>query len=204
MVLEWVVEIITGLTLDRFLKGEIYSRIGLDLEKAEGLFFTHSEKAPRDKDFAATEFCPWRNQLVIGWVHDENAYVSGGVGGHAGLFGRAIDVHALLTDLLHDYYGVTITRLFNRELLEACFSGGARGERGLGFDTPSPSESSCGRYFSRNSIGHLGFTGTSFWVDLDRHVAVVLMTNRIHPSRGNVKIKGFRPKLHDAVIKAIG
>jgi len=75
--------------------------------------------------------------------------------------------------------------------------------RPLGFDTPPLTGSSCGRYFSQASVGHLGFTGTSFWVDLVRRVMVILLTNRIHPSRDNNKIKAFRPKLHDTIMQGI-
>jgi CubicO group peptidase (beta-lactamase class C family) len=72
--------------------------------------------------------------------------------------------------------------------------------RALGFDTPSPIDPSGGQYFSKNTVGHLGFTGTSFWMDLDRNVIIVLLTNRVHPSRSNDKIKAFRPKLHDRIM----
>ncbi len=71
--------------------------------------------------------------------------------------------------------------------------------RALGFDMPAASQPSCGRHFSAASIGHLGFTGTSFWVDLERRVSVVLLTNRVHPSRLNIAIRAFRPRIHDAV-----
>jgi CubicO group peptidase (beta-lactamase class C family) len=71
----------------------------------------------------------------------------------------------------------------------------------LGFDTPSCTDSSAGQHFSAESIGHLGFTGTSFWLDLQREMAVILLTNRIHPNRANEKIKEFRPLLHDAVME---
>jgi CubicO group peptidase (beta-lactamase class C family) len=77
----------------------------------------------------------------------------------------------------------------------------AGSDKALGFDTPSLSGSSSGQYFSRNSVGHLGFTGTSFWMDLDRSIIVVLLTNRVHPTRGNEAIKVFRPQLHDAVMQ---
>ncbi|MBW1833575.1 MAG: serine hydrolase, partial [Deltaproteobacteria bacterium] len=68
---------------------------------------------------------------------------------------------------------------------------------------PSLSDSSCGSHFSKRSIGHLGFTGTSFWMDLDQSIIVILLTNRVHPSRDNNKIKKFRPILHDAVMEII-
>jgi CubicO group peptidase (beta-lactamase class C family) len=75
--------------------------------------------------------------------------------------------------------------------------------RALGFDTPSSKGSSCGRYFSKRTVGHLGFTGTSFWMDLELGIVIILLTNRIHPSRDNDRIKAFRPKLHDAVMEIL-
>jgi CubicO group peptidase (beta-lactamase class C family) len=73
--------------------------------------------------------------------------------------------------------------------------------RALGWDTPSPEDSSSGKHFSPHSVGHLGFTGTSLWMDLERDVIVILLTNRIHPSRNNEKIKAFRPKIHDLIME---
>jgi len=73
----------------------------------------------------------------------------------------------------------------------------------LGFDTPASSDSSAGKYFSARSVGHLGFTGTSFWLDLEKKIAVILLSNRVHPSRDNEKIKEFRPLLHDAVMEEL-
>jgi CubicO group peptidase (beta-lactamase class C family) len=77
----------------------------------------------------------------------------------------------------------------------------ADNDKALGFDAPSLNGSSSGKFFSRNSVGHLGFTGTSFWMDLDRSIIVILLTNRVHPTRGNEAIKAFRPELHDAVMQ---
>ena len=77
-------------------------------------------------------------------------------------------------------------------------------ERPLGFDAPSPQDSSSGRFFSKRSVGHLGFTGTSFWMDLERDIIVVLLTNRVHPTRSNQRIKKFRPVIHDAVMQVLG
>ncbi|MGD2038537.1 MAG: serine hydrolase, partial [Desulfobacterales bacterium] len=76
-------------------------------------------------------------------------------------------------------------------------------DKALGFDMPSMTGSSCGQYFSQNSVGHLGFTGTSFWMDLERSVIVILLTNRVHPTRDNERIKEFRPQLHDTVMNTI-
>ncbi|SLM28961.1 hypothetical protein MTBBW1_1650003 [Desulfamplus magnetovallimortis] len=77
----------------------------------------------------------------------------------------------------------------------------AAGEMVAGFDTPSPSGSSSGQYFSPESLGHLGFTGTSFWMDIQKELIVVLLTNRVHPSRKNDKIRQFRPMIHDLIVK---
>jgi serine-type D-Ala-D-Ala carboxypeptidase len=74
-------------------------------------------------------------------------------------------------------------------------------DKALGFDVPAAENSSSGRYFSKASVGHLGFTGTSFWMDLDRSIIAILLTNRVHPSRKNETIRAFRPQLHDAVMQ---
>jgi len=202
MLLEWVVEAVSGKPLDVFLDTTLYTDVFSPGEK--GLFFPGIAHAIVHESVAATEFCPWRNRVMIGQVHDENAHVVGGVAGHSGLFGRAMDIWKLLARLLEAFHGRDAVPLFSRELLKAAFYPSAPGKRALGFDTPSPEGPSCGRYFSFNTVGHLGFTGTSFWVDLDREVAVILLTNRIHPTRRNEKIRSFRPLLHDTVMEAAG
>jgi CubicO group peptidase (beta-lactamase class C family) len=153
--------------------------------------------------FAATERCPWRDTIIEGVVHDENAYAVGGIEGHAGLFGTAKDVYRLLSVLLTDFYGQSESILFEKKLMQTFFIRAGSSGRPLGFDAPSSTGASCGQYFSKKSVGHLGFTGTSFWMDLDRGVIVILLTNRVHPSRDNVKIKAFRPQLHDVVMTLI-
>lgn len=195
MVLEWVIERAAGMTLDVFLQQMIYTPLGVSAP------FFIDISIPINKDFAATEFCPWRNILLEGRVHDENAYVSGGVQGHAGLFGTAGDVYHLLKELLSVFHGHPASGIFKQDLAALFFSPCKNTGRSLGFDRPSPVGSSCGNYFSPDTIGHLGFTGTSFWVDLKQAQMVILLTNRIHPSRNNLKIKKFRPELHDAVMK---
>ncbi|MBT8370910.1 MAG: beta-lactamase family protein, partial [Deltaproteobacteria bacterium] len=113
------------------------------------------------------------------------------------------DVHSLLLELLNAYHGdppsellpSNLVRLFLRRLPDT--------DKALGFDMPAAKNSSSGNYFSRNSVGHLGFTGTSFWMDLDRSIIIILLTNRVHPSRENMAIKDFRPKLHDMLMKCL-
>lgn len=206
MMLQWVVERISGNRLDHFLSREIYSPLGVKADSDPGLFFvdlTSPMIQNRKMRFAATERCPLRNILLTGAVHDENAYAMGGIAGHAGLFGTARSVHALLQELLAGYHGGAGTCIFQKDLLRTFFKEQPGTNRALGFDMPSLPEASCGKYFSRKSIGHLGFTGTSFWVDPDQSIIVILLSNRVHPSRHNFKIKRFRPVIHDAVMENI-
>jgi CubicO group peptidase (beta-lactamase class C family) len=198
MILAWVVERVAGQQLDHFVAEEIYQPLGLN-----NLFFVSRDLAEPRGHFAATENCPWRKKILEGQVHDENAYVIGGVAGHAGLFGTADNIYRLLIELLCIYRGQTKSALFHKDLLHRFFKRLPGTDKALGFDMPSVTGSSCGCGFSQNSVGHLGFTGTSFWMDLERSVIVILLTNRVHPSRENEDIKKFRPVLHDAVRKTM-
>lgn len=203
MVLQWLVEEITKKKLADFVENEVYPEYGIHPSETKGLHFRGTVATQSKRPIAATELCPWRKSLLTGVVHDENAYAVGGVGGHAGLFGTAMDVHVLVSALLSDYYEMSQRPVIGKHLVNVCFGRGGHFARPLGFDLPSPANPGCGRHFSKNSIGHLGFTGTSFWIDLDRTVTVVLLTNRVHPSRSNERIKAFRPLLHDTIIKGL-
>lgn len=200
MILARVVATISGRRLDRFVHREVYAPLGV-----EGLFFVDLEVGPdRSRHtFAATEECPWRKTLLEGVVHDENAYAVGGIDGHAGLFGNAAALNRLLDQILSDYHGGAPQPFFNPRLLRHFLRRNAATGRALGFDCPSRPHSSSGRYFPEHAVGHLGFTGTSFWVDLKRCLSVVLLSNRVHPSRQNERIRQFRPKLHDAVMESL-
>ncbi len=200
MILEWLIEVGSQTPLDRFVHESVYAPL-----KLGDLFFVPLDSAKhRDRHlYAATEDCPWRGKILEGEVHDDNAYTMGGVAGHAGLFGTATDVYGLLRELLNVYLGRPNTGIFHKDTVHTFFQRQAdTGSWALGFDTPTRPDSSSGRYFSDQSVGHLGFTGTSFWMDLEKAVVVVLLTNRIHPTRENEKIRAFRPVLHDAVMHA--
>lgn len=198
MILAWVIERIAQRRLDHLVGDDIYQPLGLN-----HLFFI-ADNLPGNRGlFAATEKCPWRRKVLEGQVHDENAYAVGGIEGHAGLFGSAADIHRLLIELLFTYHGQKGADLFNKDLLHQFFERLPGTDKALGFDTPSEKGASCGTIFSRNSVGHLGFTGTSFWMDLERSVIVILLTNRVHPTRDNEQIRKFRPKLHDRVMEAL-
>lgn len=202
MVLQWAIEHVLQQPLDVVHRNLILAPLQL-----QDLFFVDlNKKTPRTPHhlFAATEFCPWRNRLIVGEVHDDNAYVAGGIAGHAGLFGTSSAVFTLLQALLSAEQGNASHPLFPQWLLHTFFQCQTQGTWALGFDTPSQSGSSAGRHFSAQSVGHLGFTGTSFWMDRKTGVSVVLLTNRVHPFRNDQRIRQFRPVIHDSVRNALG
>lgn len=155
---------------------------------------TKSVAAGRLEKVAATENCPWRGGVLQGQVHDDNAWSMGGYGGHAGVFSTAGDV-------LKWFQGIR-SGLLSRETLQAFslevpFPHTAR--RTLGWDMPSGDLPGAGLRFSKNSVGHNGFTGTSFWFDPTCDLAVVLLSNRVHPSRDQMEFRKLRSQIHDAI-----
>ena len=152
---------------------------------------------------APTEHDSWRGRLLVGEVHDENAYALGGVAGHAGLFGTSAAVGDYARHLLQILDGRT--GAFGRDTLMTFIARQTTipgSSRALGWDTMLPT-SSCGTVMSPRAFGHTGFTGTSLWIDPDRGVYVVLLTNRVHPTRDNDAMKQLRPALHDAVMNGL-
>ena len=151
-----------------------------------------------------TEIDPWRGRLVHGEVHDENAFGLGGVAPHAGLFATARSLAVFAQMMLNGgAYGGR--RLVNPETIAVFTRRADRvpgSSRALGWDTPSE-PSSAGRLFSASSYGHTGFTGTSLWIDPERELFAILLTNRVHPTRENPKIAELRPAFHDAIVEAI-
>ena len=143
----------------------------------------------------------FRKRIILGEVQDENASVMGGVAGHAGVFASAEDLatfaHAMLSRARPILRPETLAVFTRRDSSQPGTS------RALGWDTPSaPSQS--GKYFSPTSFGHLGYTGTSLWIDPERQLSVTLLTNRTWPDCSNQAIKQLRPKFHDAVIESLG
>ncbi|MCP4114053.1 MAG: serine hydrolase [Desulfobacteraceae bacterium] len=196
ILLAWVTEILSGSRLDRHVREKIHAPLGLDRLGFRGV------GAPLEKGVAATEDCPWRKRVLKGEVHDDNAWAVGGVEGHAGLFGTAFQVWMLLKEIL-DGVSFKATRVIDGALIRRFAARKPGYERAAGFDTPSGTHSSAGRFFSAASLGHLGFTGTSFWMDPVASIIVVLLTNRVHPVRSNEKIRKFRPEIHDLVMEML-
>lgn len=159
---------------------------------------------------AATEDCSLRGRLVIGTVHDENTEIIGGVAGHAGVFSTAGDLLEFCAHLLAiDRGTLAEPGIISRETLQLCLSEQARsagntahpGHHLGGWDTPSGPATSAGEGFRRgNTIGHLGFTGTSIWLERDLGIIAILLSNRVYPTRENQLIKGLRVAFHEAIL----
>ena len=198
------VERVSGLLLDEYFREAVAQPLG-----ANALFFNRAIVAasPPSREatgmIAPTEWDAWRKRWLQGEVHDENAAAMGGVAGHAGLFGTAESVLAVSGAWLAAYHGdrsfldPKLVREFTTKASQFLPSSWA-----LGWDTPT-APSSSGTHFSPESYGHLGFTGTSLWIDPLRKLEVVLLTNRVHPSRKNESIRVFRPLIHDLAYRAL-
>jgi serine-type D-Ala-D-Ala carboxypeptidase len=160
-------------------------------------FFDRRDQDPRTEP--SVIFAPTEGRLS-GRVHDENCLAMGGVAGHAGLFGTASEVVTVGERLLRAYHGATdecLKPTTVRTLWQP--SRVIDSTRTYGWDQPSAIGSSAGSRWPRTSIGHLGFTGTSLWMEPERRVVASLITNRVCPDRGNERIRGVRPALHDAI-----
>lgn len=210
----WIVEEITGRPLDVFLQERVWGPLGLretgfnplagsSVAPGERCTVTHRADHPLLTRIAATEQdTVYRHRPIHGIVHDENACALGGVAGHAGLFSSARDLAVFAQMMLNggSWNGVrildanTIARWTARQ--------NPRSSRALGWDTPSPG-ATAGRYFSPRSFGHTGFTGTSIWTDPERGLFVVLLTNRVNPTRQNFRHEPLRRDIADAVQAAV-
>ena len=158
------------------------------------------EKSKSSPQPSASQHSTFRQKIIQGEVQDENAFILGGVAAHAGLFSAAQDLakyaHTMLTGGRPIFRPETISLFTRREAAPPGTS------RALGWDTPStPSQS--GKYFSPQSYGHLGYTGTSLWIDPARELSITLLTNRTWPDCSNHAIKKVRPMFHDAVVEAL-
>lgn len=197
IVLGKIIEKVTGLPLDKFC----YKNIFKPLKMKSTMFNPPSSLiniiAPTEIDNY------WRFRLIRGTVHDETSQLLGGVAGHAGLFSTAGDIAKLMQMLLQKgrYKGKKYIRKSTVEMFTKKQSD--LSSRALGWDTKSPEYSSAGHLFSSISYGHTGFTGTSIWVDPVRNLFIVFLTNRVYPTRNNLKILKVRPLVHDAIMQSL-
>jgi CubicO group peptidase (beta-lactamase class C family) len=217
---------VTGSTLDRFCKKEIFEPMGLTGTGFFDLASSHREPFEQGRRILPTgqtrprEPAPGQEALYKvpeqeplldpGQVDDDNAWAMGGVAGHAGLFSTAEDLAGFGWALQEELGGADLLgsgETFREFAAPDLSTRGAR--RGLGFDMPADEGSLSGSLLGQEgplgAIGHLGFTGCSLWLDRDRRLVVALVTNRVFPSRANVDgIRIFRPEFHDAVVRICG
>ncbi|MGH9564617.1 MAG: serine hydrolase domain-containing protein [Candidatus Angelobacter sp.] len=185
---------ITGAMLAEYCRTAIFIPLGI-----KNMMFNPPSEwitkiPPTENDIA------FRRRIIRGEVNDENAFVMGGAAGHAGSFATACDVAMFAVNMLRG--GSPLLTAHTVELFTHREPSPAGTSRALGWDTPSlPSQA--GKHFSPQSYGHLGYTGTSLWIDPERQVSVTLLTNRTWPDRGAQAIKQIRPAFHDAVIEAL-
>jgi len=206
MLLGLIIEKTSNMDLVSFFREKIVGPLGL----ADTIFYAAADMGEngetKNRSYAPTEQCSIRKKQLCGEVSDENAYGLGGAAGHAGLFGTIEGMLEMGVHLLDQWQGREEhpsyhTRDLQRFLIRQDIPGSTWA---LGFDTPSLTGSSGGRYLAPTSVGHLGFTGTSFWIDPTRDLVMVLLSNRVHPSRENSRIKQFRPLFHDTVMESLG
>jgi CubicO group peptidase (beta-lactamase class C family) len=185
---------VAGEPLDIFCAREIFQPLAMNHTRFQPPPEWKSQIPPTVDD---REF---RHRIIQGEVHDENASVMDGVAGHAGIFSTAADVARFAHCMLqggHPILRRETVDLFTTRQVEPPGT-----SRALGWDTPSqPSQS--GKYFSPRSFGHLGYTGTSLWIDPERQLSVTLLTNRTWPDCSSQRIKEVRPQFHDAVVEAL-
>jgi beta-glucosidase-like glycosyl hydrolase/CubicO group peptidase (beta-lactamase class C family) len=195
--LGFVAEHIAGEPLDVLLERSLFGPLGLRETRFTPPASLHERVAPTEIDTV------FRHAHLRGIVHDENAHALGGVAGHAGLFSSARDLAVFARGMLEAAMGVPVERFPSPATVSAFVRRHAPGSsRALGWDTPSE-RSSAGRFMTPAAFGHTGFTGTSLWVDTDLDLFVVLLTNRVNPTRVNRRHIPLRRALHDAVVTSI-
>jgi len=194
-----VIEVLAYERLDAFCRREIFEPLGLVTTRFRPEEESRPLIPPTENDQT------FRGRVIQGEVQDENCYVLGGVAGHAGLFSNARDVLAFAQCILARGRAADGRQIFQPATLDLFARREGPNEstaRALGWDVPTAGSSS-GRWFGPRSIGHLGYSGCSLWIDPDQELAVVLLTNRTWPDRSNQAIKQVRPVFHDAVVESL-
>jgi len=195
-VLGFVIEAISGESLDVFLHDKVFEPLGMN-----DTFFRPSDSLTYR--IAPTEIAPPRGYPLRGEVHDENAYALGGVAGHAGLFSTAADLSIFAQMMLNggSFNGVRVLS----DTTVALFTHRAAGTRALGWDT-ADGDGGSGKFLDSRAYGHTGYTGTSIWIDPERQMFVLLLTNRVHAARARRPAKvisDVRADLADAAVASV-
>lgn len=201
-----LVETLSGKTLEKAARTMVFGPLGMKSSSFIDLSLIRRRGIhPVTSMIAPTESCPWRKRVLCGEVHDDNAWAMGGVSGHSGLFCTAEDLHLYGSAMLGAYKGRG-SYLKSETLKKFWSSPVSKGDSKwcYGWDSPSKENGLLESKLSSGAIGCNGFTGCSIWLEPEKNLSVVLMTNRIHPSRSNKKIRGYRVELHNAVLEEYG
>lgn len=209
-----IVERVSGLRLDKYCKENIFEPLGM---VDSDFLIPLSEDyriAPTENDTY------WRNQLLVGYVHDEMAAMLEGVSGNAGLFSTAPDLYKFLLMMMNKGKYPDERRMTKNVVYDTLYKDqtvdmfttkitglGYSNSRALGWETkaePTKYLPQCGNKFSSNCFGHTGYTGTSVYCDKEKNLIIILLTNRVYPKRGNEEVRNIRPKVHDEVCKILG
>lgn len=209
-----IVQRVSGVALDKFCKENIFSRLKMtDTDFLQPMSEDY-RIAPTENDTY------WRNQLLVGYVHDELAAILEGVSGNAGLFSTGPDLFKFMQMMLNNGRYTDERRMSPQALQDTLFTPatvelftskatglGYANTRALGWETkpeatkyPPP----CGTRFSNNCFGHTGYTGTSVWCDREKDLIVIFLTNRVYPTRGSEEVRSIRPKVHDEICRILG
>jgi CubicO group peptidase (beta-lactamase class C family) len=198
-----LIEKITGYSLDTFCRDYLFNPLGLKSIRYISLLNYERTITKTKKLFPPTGLDEYRKRIIQGEVHDTNAWLMGGIAGHAGLFSEAKDVAAMGQLFINNgIYNARRVLRYKAIQLTLTNQSPKISNRFLGWDTPSP-KSSSGKYLSKGSFGHLAFTGPSIWIDSDRQLIITFLCNRTHPNPQANQMKSFRPRLHDIIIEAL-
>lgn len=200
-----IVETLTGLSLDKAAQRYVFQPLGLKSTSYVDLSMIKRRGIHPVTDLIApTEECPWRKRVLCGEVHDDNAWAMGGIAGHSGLFSSARDLHLFAKAMIESYRGEST--FLRRETVARFWSRPPQidGPRWCaGWEIPSRDNDLIDTKLAPHGVGHGGFTGCSLWIEPTVGIDIILLTNRIHPSRSNKKIFSFRTELHNAVLDAL-
>ncbi len=197
MILGKIVETITG----KSLASNFHERFTKPLNMKSTMFTPPPSLILRIAPVEKDKLWPFKKERPL--VHDQNAALLGGVAGHAGLYATTSDLLLMTAMMMND--GTSKGRVYFRPATLRTFLSRRNSPRALGWDLRSPEgHSSAGDFFSNSSYGHLGFTGTSIWIDPEKKIAVILLSNRVYPTSDNIKIRTFRPLIHNTVVQCLG
>ena len=200
-----LVETLTGLSLERAFQRLVAAPLGLKSTSFIDLSMIKRRGIhPVTELIAPTEDCSWRNRVLCGEVHDDNAWAMGGIAGHSGLFSSAQDLHLFASEMIRAFHGKS--QWLTAETVKQFWNGplaAGEGSWAYGWERPSEDNEMTEAGLSKTAVGQTGFTGCSLWIEPEKEIEIVLLTNRIHPSRSNKKIRAFRPSLHAAVLEAL-